>query len=53
MSKYGIEATVQKVSKKEYYSLYIVKKSMSNVRGLIGPYMHKSMQYKLGEDKND
>ena len=50
--KYKINATIQKLSKKDMYSIYIKRESVNKVRKLIIKYMHKSMQYKLGINKD-
>ena len=49
-SKYNLETTIQKLSNKNLYSLYIKKESVNDIRDLLLPYMHSSMLYKLGID---
>lgn len=49
-SKYNLETTIQKLSNKNLYSLYIKKESINNIREILLPYMHSSMYYKLGID---
>ena len=49
-SKFNLETTVQKLSGKNLYSLYIKKQSINNIREWLLPYMHPSMLYKLGID---
>jgi hypothetical protein len=47
-SKYNLETTIQKIYIKDQYSIYIKKKSVDNLRNIVGPYIHFSMLYKLG-----
>lgn len=49
-SKYNLETTVQKLSVKNLYSIYIKKQSINDIRELLLPYIHPSMLYKLGID---
>jgi hypothetical protein len=49
-SKYNLETTIQKLSGKDLYSLYIKKQSINDIRELLLPYMHPSMLFKLGID---
>ena len=49
-SKYHLETTIQKLSNKNLYSLYIKKQSVDNIRKILLPHMHSSMFYKLGID---
>ena len=51
-SKFDLESTIQKITltrKKEgQYSIYIKSKSIPTLKKVILPYLHKSMNYKLG-----
>ena len=47
-SKYKLETTIQNIYIKDQYSIYIKKKSVDNLRNIVGPYIHYSMLYKLG-----
>ena len=49
-SKYNLDTTIQKLSGKDLYSLYIKKQSINDIRELLLPYMHPSMLFKLGID---
>jgi ubiquinol-cytochrome c reductase cytochrome b subunit len=53
-SKYNLETTIQNISIKDQYSLYIKKQSVNNLRNIIGPYIYwhsASMLHKLGTAK--
>jgi hypothetical protein len=47
-SKYKLETTIQNISIKDQYSIYIKKQSVNNLRNIVGPYIHFSMVHKLG-----
>jgi len=47
-SKFNLETTIQKIWIKNQYSIYIKKKSVNNLRNIVGPYIHTSMLYNLG-----
>ena len=47
-SKYNLETTIQNIYIKDQYSIYIKKKSVNNIRNIVGPYIHFSMLHKLG-----
>jgi hypothetical protein len=47
-SKYNLETTIQNIYIKDQYSIYIKKKSVNNLRNIVGPYIHFSMLHKLG-----
>ena len=47
-SKYNLETTIQNIYIKDQYSIYIQKKSVNNIRNIVGPYIHFSMLHKLG-----
>lgn len=47
-NKFKLDVTVQKVSLKNQYSLYIKKSSMNKLKELVLPHLHPSMHYKLG-----
>lgn len=51
--RYKIKTTINKLSGKDLYYLYIKKESMKNVRELIMRYMHESMLDKIGIGKKD
>lgn len=46
--KFDLDYTIQKLSYKNQYSLYIKKNSMVKLRELILPHLHPSMHYKVG-----
>jgi hypothetical protein len=47
-NKFNLDCTIQNISVKNQYSIYINKKSMPILRELVKPYMPNSMYYKLG-----
>jgi hypothetical protein len=49
-SKYNLETTIKNIYIKDQYSIYIKiqKKSVNNLRNIVGPYIHFSMLHKLG-----
>lgn len=47
-SKFNLDCTIEKIYMKNKYSIYIKPNSISNLRILILPHIHKSMYYKLG-----
>jgi LAGLIDADG DNA endonuclease family len=49
-SKYNLETTIQNIYIKDQYSIYIKikKKSVNNLRNIVGPYIQFSMLHKLG-----
>ena len=49
-SKYNLETTIQKIWKEDQYSIYIKKQSVEKIIKIVGPYIHSSMQYKLGKN---
>jgi hypothetical protein len=49
--KYDLNCTVQKISIKNKYNIYIKKDSMNILKNLILPHLHTSMYYKLGFEK--
>ena len=49
-SKYNLETTIQNISKKNQYSLYIKKQSLNKLKSIVGPYIHTSMLYKINMD---
>nr|YP_009739398.1 LAGLIDADG homing endonuclease [Tricholoma terreum]QIC20241.1 LAGLIDADG homing endonuclease [Tricholoma terreum] len=48
INKFNLDCTIEKVNMKNKYSIYIKPNSISNLRFLILPHIHKSMYYKLG-----
>uniref|UniRef100_UPI0022378448 LAGLIDADG endonuclease n=1 Tax=Ramaria rubella TaxID=113071 RepID=UPI0022378448 len=46
--KFFLDCTIQKISLKDKYSIYIKKNSITRLENLILPYLHISMHYKLG-----
>lgn len=46
--KYELNCTIQKIETVDQYSIYIKAESIYKLRELVQPYMHKSMNYKLG-----
>ena len=48
--KYNLETTIQNISKKNQYSLYIKKQSLNKLKSIVGPYIHTSMLYKINMD---
>lgn len=49
-SKFNLETTIQKLSNKNQYSIYIKKQSINDIRSILEPYLHSSMLHKLGLD---
>jgi hypothetical protein len=47
-SKYNLETTIQNIYIKDQYSIYLKKKSVNNLRTIVGPYIQFSMLHKLG-----
>lgn len=47
-NKFNLDVTVQKISLKNQYSLYIKKNSIDKLKELVLPYLHPSMHYKIG-----
>jgi hypothetical protein len=47
-TKFNLDCNIQKIYIKNKYSIYIKANSITTLRNLILPYMHKSMHYKLG-----
>jgi hypothetical protein len=47
-SKYNLETTIKNIHIKNQYSIYIKKKSVNNLRNIVGPYIQFSMLHKLG-----
>lgn len=47
-NKFGLDCTIQKITLKNKYSIYIKKNSVSKLETLILPFLHVSMYYKLG-----
>ena len=45
---FNLDSTIQKISIKNRYSIYIKKNSIDKLRSITIPYFHKSMLYKLG-----
>jgi hypothetical protein len=45
---FNLDSTIQKISIKNRYSIYIKKNSIDKLRSITIPYFHKSMYYKLG-----
>ena len=46
--KFDLDCTIQKISLKDRYSIYIKKNSIDKLRVITLPHIHKSMLYKLG-----
>jgi len=49
-TKYNLETTIQNIYIKDQYTIYIQikKKSVNNLRNIVGPYIHFCMLHKLG-----
>lgn len=47
-SKFALDVTIQKISIKNKFSIYIKKNSVNKLKEIIFPYLNKSMYYKLG-----
>lgn len=47
-NKLGLICTIQRLSNKDQYSIYIIKSSIEKLRLITLPFFHKSMYYKLG-----
>ena len=47
-NKYELICTIQQLSSRNQYSIYIVKGSRGKLRNIILPYIHDSMKYKVG-----
>nr|YP_008965326.1 LAGLIDADG [Rhynchosporium agropyri]YP_008965373.1 LAGLIDADG [Rhynchosporium commune]AHC02305.1 LAGLIDADG [Rhynchosporium agropyri]AHC02351.1 LAGLIDADG [Rhynchosporium commune] len=47
-SKWGLKCTVQKLSKSNQYSIYILGESLPKLKKLVLPHIIPSMKYKLG-----
>ena len=52
-SKFNLETTIQKISLKDQYSIYIKKQSIPDLINIVKPFIHSSMLYKLGIDNTN
>ena len=50
ISRYDINCTLQE-KRDNQYRIYINSKSMPLLRSIVSPYMHSSMMYKLGVER--
>jgi ubiquinol-cytochrome c reductase cytochrome b subunit len=48
--KYNLFTSVQSAGVPNQYIIYVPKKSMENLKKIVGPYLHVSMKYKLNEN---
>lgn len=50
--KFDLNCTIIKIKNTDQFIIYIRTDSMNKLRGLVTPYMHPSMMYKIEKDFN-